>query len=61
MSAFVDRHRGFNLGVDGGQITANVDRHQFMRDESHFVKREKGGRSGHDDERGMKTWVWSTT
>ena len=58
VSALVDRHGGFNLGVHGGQVSADLNCHQVPRDKRHFTKSRRGWRSGHGHKRGdVKTWV----
>ena len=58
VSALVDRHGGFSLGVHGGRLSADLNRHQVPRDERHFTKSRRGWRRGHGHKRGdVKTWV----
>jgi hypothetical protein len=51
VSALIDRHGGFNLGVHGGQVSVDLNCHQVPRDESHFAKCRRGWRSGHGREK----------
>ena len=58
VSALIDRHGGFNLGVHGGRVSADLNHHQVPRDEHQFAKSRRGWRSGHGQKRGeVKTWV----
>jgi hypothetical protein len=44
---FINGHGGFNFGVDGSQISANLNCDKVTGDESHLME-GWGGRSGHD-------------
>ena len=47
--AFVDRHGGFDLGVHGGQILADLNCHQVARNESHLVNDRRSSGSSHGE------------
>ena len=46
VGAFINRHRGYNFEVDGGQVSANLNHDKVTGDKSHLVE-GWSGRSGH--------------
>jgi hypothetical protein len=63
MGTFINWHRGFNLGVHGGQVSANLNCHKVARDRGHLANAGRGGSSlgevlKGETNLGMNTWSW---